>query len=482
MKLWHKIFLLSLSFMVIAVEVTSYIILNKNFSMSISREQEQAVTRHESFSAGIANNLIYERLKSGQVLLSSGEITSVIEDITTSQLDADSGIAVYNNENMVSIYHAEIIEQSPDFRLLVQKSNSYLAMIGDSGEKTYAMVGSKMILEGRLYYLFTTTDITELYNNYDELMGFVQLISIVSAGVFAVILLILVVTTLKPLSTINATIHEIADGNYSLRLKKKGGQEFRELSANINTMSEAIEDKVERIQSLADGRKQFIDNLAHEMKTPLTSILGFADILRVKRTVGDRQRQEYAGVIVEETRRLKGLSGKLLELATTTSGLPLDYETIDAEELFGEMGRIFQPILKRKNLHLNCSVTHGTAVYADKELFQSLLYNLIDNAMKASGDGQEIRIDCSDSGSGTAVTVSDDGVGMSEEDVKKATRPFYMADKSRSRKDGGAGLGLALCAEIAGRHNADIDIKSSPGKGTAVSITLPAAEKEGEFE
>lgn len=117
-------------------------------------------------------------------------------------------------------------------------------------------------------------------------------------------------------------------------------------------MAEAVSDKLRHLQKLAENRKQFIDNLAHEMKTPLTSILGFADILRIKKTVDDKQRREFAAIIVEETKRLRGLSGKLLELATTDS-VELEREWLSVQRLFEEIYVSMVPVLHQRKLTLS---------------------------------------------------------------------------------------------------------------------------------
>ena len=118
-------------------------------------------------------------------------------------------------------------------------------------------------------------------------------------------------------------------------------------------------------------------------------------------------------------------------------------------------------------------------VMCDRELFKSLIYNLCDNAAKASEAGQTVRLRSKAADNGMIISVSDSGIGMTKDVLKKVTEPFYMADKSRSRKAGGAGLGLSLCVEIAKRHGARLTAKSKPGVGTSIFITVPWA-KSGE--
>lgn len=470
MKLWQKIFLISLCFMVTISLISSTLILSKNFQMTIERELLQAVSSQESFSAAITNHVLVERIKTGKVLLSTDEVSSVLQNIAYSQLTDDSGIAVIYDGNSILSSRMDVLTEVSGFVDEAGQTDGFATIIVDYENKTFILTGSKMTLERNDYMLFTSSDITNVYDNYSEMQQFVRILSLISAIVLAGVLLFVVLFFLRPLTAINKTLGEIAGGNYGLRLKGTGGREFKELAQNINMMSEAILEHVNKIQEIADGRKQFVDNLAHELKTPLTSILGFADILRVKRNVDDQNRMEYANVIVEETKRLKLLSGKLLELATT-QGLGVDYEPVDLKDMILEVITSMLPLLEQKSLTPKYKfIEDDIIITADKTLLKSLFYNILENAVKASASEQEIRIATSKNDEGIIISVSDEGIGMSREDIHKATEPFYMADKSRSRKAGGVGLGLSLCAEIAELHHALLSIESEPGKGTSVSV------------
>ena len=210
------------------------------------------------------------------------------------------------------------------------------------------------------------------------------------------------------------------------------------------------------------------------MKTPLTSILGFADLLRIKRNVSDKERFEYANVIVEETKRLRSLSGKLMELIAL-GGTETDKKPVSLPSMIKETEAALTPILQKNSLSLAC-VSEDITIYADEELFKSLLYNIIENAIKASSIGQQITLRAAMTSGSAVIAISDQGIGMSQEDAKKVFEPFYMVDKSRSRKAGGAGLGLALCVKIAELHNAVLTIDSHLGQGTTVYIIVSGEE------
>ena len=207
------------------------------------------------------------------------------------------------------------------------------------------------------------------------------------------------------------------------------------------------------------------------MKTPLTSILGFSDLLRIQRTVPDEQRQEYAGIIVEEAKRLRTLSGKLMELITV-GHTQIEKTPQPLPQLFHEVQAVLSPMLEKNDIALQAQPVDGI-IEADAELLKSLLYNLIDNAAKASPAGGIVRLDAVLSQEGKVkITVKDFGIGMPQEELRKVIQPFYMLDKSRTRKHGGAGLGLALCVEIVRIHGGELHIESEPGKGTAVSFEM----------
>ena len=193
--------------------------------------------------------------------------------------------------------------------------------------------------------------------------------------------------------------------------------------------------------------------------------------MRIKREVTPQQRQEYAGIIVEEARRLRGLSGKLMELAVMHH-TALDIDAAPVQEFFNEISLSVRPLLEKRGQSLQVSCD-DSQVIGDHELLKSLFFNLIDNASKASREDSDILLSCHADESELCFLVEDHGIGMSEEAVRRATEPFYMEDKSRSREKGGAGLGLALCSEILQVHGGRLKIHSEKGVGTQVYVFLP---------
>ncbi len=470
MKLWQKIFMMSLVFVLGAVETTAFIVLSHAFSVTVGRERERCVTEHNYLAATIANRVVYSRIIGDKVLLPEEEIEEIIHDILDGNSSAADGAAVYRKSGPIHTYRIDELEEMDDFRAQAESSEKCLTVIVGEGEQTRLYVASGLTLEGAEYQLYTVTSMGDIYADYDEQLLFVRNLAMILATVISAVLVAIQFSLLEPLNRVNDGLREIAGGNYSLRIKERGGAEFRELASNINRMSRSVGDNVERISQIAESRKRFIDNLAHEMKTPLTSIMGFGDIMRIKREMSEKQRREYSEIIVEEAMRLRTLSGKLLELATG-EGAEMEMVSVNLRELFREVHLTVAPILSRRQMTMEMACAH-VAVNCDRELFKSLLYNLIDNSIKASKDGSRILLKAVNKGARARISVTDFGIGMSRDQIKRVTEPFYMVDKSRSRKAGGAGLGLSLCVEVAKRHGAALEIESEPGKGTTVFVYI----------
>lgn len=472
MKLWQKIFLYTLALVIMAISITSSLLLSNNHKLVIEREEKSALTEHEYLVSDIKGNVIYNRLKKSITFLSEEDVLKIINNIFNN-VDVKSSTSISIYKDGVRIFENNSLPEEIEagvYKAIDKSKNHYLEIV-DYKEASYMLVASQVNMEGKIYEFITTYDVTPVYAIYKEQINLIKLVSTLCGIIIAGGLIIVVKFSLYPLEKVNEGIRFIAKGNYSKRLEVKGNDEITELSTNMNIMAEAIEKNVEELEAVAEDRRIFIANLAHEMKTPLTSIIGFADILRIKRVVNDEERQEYAGIIIEETKRLRVLSGKLMELITVGS-TNVDMREVNIKDLIKDIELSLTPTLKNKKLNFNVKIEEDVWVLMDKELFKSLVYNLIDNAIKASTEGQTISLIGARETEHVLIKVVDEGIGIPKEEISNILKPFYMVDKARTRKSGGAGLGLALCVEIARLHNGTINIESEVGKGTCVCIDI----------
>ena len=273
---------------------------------------------------------------------------------------------------------------------------------------------------------------------------------------------------MAPLTRLKEAAVSVSEGNYDIEVPAEGNTELAQVGKSFNQMSAKVKEQVQSLSTINQTQRQLMGSLAHELKTPMTSILGYADTLLTVRL--QRQQQERAlSYISNECRRLSRLSVKMLEL----TGL---YETGEARfapaeisvKAFLEDARQLNLYrLREKNIHLElqCDPTELKKTF-DKDLMLSVLNNFIDNAVKASLENSKIIL----SATTGKLMVQDFGKGIPAEDLEKVTEAFYMVDKSRSRANGSVGLGLALCKKIADIHGFQLKIESELGEGTRIFI------------
>ena len=215
-------------------------------------------------------------------------------------------------------------------------------------------------------------------------------------------------------------------------------------------------------------------SFAHELKTPMTALIGYAELLR-SGTLSPGEQREAAGYIYSESKRLENLSRKLLDLLVLKQGdLPL--VEVSPAELVGELAERLRPLLERRGISVACACREGLCLL-EPDLVWSLLLNLADNAQKAMDRGGSIRFEQEMLPDGCRFRVLDSGKGIPEEALAHLTEAFYRVDKARSRKQGGFGLGLALCREIAALHGGSIRFENRTAGGVCVTVELRGGRK-----
>lgn len=220
----------------------------------------------------------------------------------------------------------------------------------------------------------------------------------------------------------------------------------------------------EKLQALNDRQSRFVADLTHELKTPLTSMIGYADLLR-SAPLDESRRRAAADAIYHESTRLESLSQQLLAL----QGLQTDGVTLGSVP----MAAVFADVARSlPDAALDCDAPAGAAVLADRVLLADLLRNLVLNALHAEPKDGTVHLTCAEAGGQWRLTVRDNGCGIPAGALPHLTEPFYRVDKARARANGGSGVGLALCAEIAAAFGTKLEFESTPGEGTTVAICL----------
>lgn len=212
-----------------------------------------------------------------------------------------------------------------------------------------------------------------------------------------------------------------------------------------------------------------MNSFAHEIKTPLTSIIGYADLLR-SRNMTEEQLRINANYIFSEGRRMEALSRKLMDLIVLEKQ-DFSLRAMPMDKFLYRIGGALRPVLESQGIQFAVRAQKCT-VLIEPDLMETVCMNLLDNARKAVGDGGTIVLEGIVTEHWYCVRVTDNGKGIPAEELSRITEAFYMVDKSRSRAQGGAGLGLAVCKKIVDLHKGTLEFKSVDGQGTMVMVWL----------
>lgn len=274
----------------------------------------------------------------------------------------------------------------------------------------------------------------------------------------------------KPISDLNQSVKAISQGDFSRKIVRKSypkdratyHNEIDELSQNINQMAEDIKN--------ADRhRSQFIANLSHELKTPISSLVGISDLLLTDSLEKDT-RTELTTILQSESLRLSRLCDDILNLTKLENHLSPQLESVALDEQIRQALIMLTEKWKSKTIHLEFD---GEAVMCqtDPDLTMQVWVNVIDNAIKYSSDQVFLNVDVKQATDKVLVTISDKGIGIAKENQRHIFEQFYQADQSHAQE--GNGLGLAIVKKIIDSLNGNIHFESTPGQGSRFYITLP---------
>lgn len=237
-----------------------------------------------------------------------------------------------------------------------------------------------------------------------------------------------------------------------------------------------IQDITEHVK-LDNMQKELVADVSHELKTPITSIMGYADTL-LEGGYDEETQQKFLNVIASESRRMARLVTDLLTLSRYDSNKKkTQKEAFDLGELVKKCQEKLAIEIKKKNHTVNCFVTADVPlVYADKDDIERVVLNIMTNSIKYTQDGGEIKIYVGFVYNDAYIKIFDNGIGIPEDDLSRIFERFYRVDKARTREMGGTGLGLSIAKEILDKNGGSIDIKSKVGEGTEVVIRIPTKQ------
>lgn len=257
------------------------------------------------------------------------------------------------------------------------------------------------------------------------------------------------------------------------------------VSPLYNQNQEGVRGAVAVIRDMTEERRldklriDFVANVSHELRTPISMLQGYSEAIIDNIVESEEEKNELVKIIYDESLRISRLVNELLDLARMEAGnVTMDYQNLEMNSFMNRILHKFMGVAKEKNIQL---INHSNASHAkfmmDADKIEQVLTNLIDNAIRHTGDGGIIELNQNATAEGIYISVSDNGVGIPEEDLPFVFERFYKADKARTRGKSGTGLGLAIAKNIIEAHQGHISVTSKVGEGTTFTFFLPEYKK-----
>ena len=462
MSLSWKIFFSTLVITILTFSIGGYILISSSFQAALNREilaarDENKLLRYAFRSAGAT---------------ASGAGSGGLEAIADSIISNSAG-----DQLMIRIWdeNHQVIRQSGDVNFgagLLGKmtDDSRIHTIVEQDGAYYVQTVSAAQAQRNKVYLESFHDITPVFSDRQNLFGIYRRLILFLAGLNGVLIFVVSFWTAYPIRKLSRATRKIAQGRYDNRVEVNTSDELGLLANDFNEMAESLENKIQDLEAAAARQRDFVGSFAHEAKTPLTSIIGYGDMLRSQQ-LGEEERMLAADYIFSEGKRLESLSLKLLELIVLQNQeFPMRKQRM--KQLFNRIYGVIYPMLRDTEIQFSWEAP-DEVILIEPDLMVTLILNLIDNARKSiNGPGRILLTGARMSRDRYIIAVEDDGKGIPEEEISRITEAFYMVDKSRARAKGGAGLGLAICNEIVKLHGGEMRFDSRLGEGTKVTLNL----------
>lgn len=458
MKITWKLFFSTVITMIVTFCLAGYFLISALFQSGYEQAVDGAINVDQLFLHEFGNYMVGVS-KEENVDRHIGALADelLVENIQV-HIKKEDGTVLYSN----TWFPENEIEMKADTEGMTRRLVNYAG-------NYFIQVKSRVTVEDMAYQAVLFHDVTDLFVKREEEIQIYHRFLILFLLLDGLVSLILAGCIVRPIKKISRSAGRIAGGDLEHRIRIRGGDEISRLGSDFNRMADSLAGKIQELEDAAERQEEFIGSFAHELKTPLTSIIGYADLLRSNRQT-EEQQFLCANYIFKEGKRLETLSFRLLDLIVLEKS-ELHLSKMNAVDFLQEIQGMLMPVMENKGKELVVSAEEGI-LWGEPELLNSVFINLADNAAKSAAT--EIVLRGKALADGYEIEVCDNGQGIPEEELVRITEAFYMVDKSRSRRQGGAGLGLAICQKILDLHEAEMIFESRQGEGTRVKIRFPA--------
>lgn len=468
MKFSYKILLWTIIIMAVAFGMNGYLFVSYVFETSLDREINQAMNDTNILQFAFETAAL--NVPSKYEVLQDRAIEQIGANLDAGNTGATRLLRI-SDEKRTPLYASEGFVKETDFLEQVQEGTRIYQVIRQ-GEHFYVQTGTVINALDRIVYLETMKDVSVVYEERSQGFAMYRRLALLVLILSSVLMYFISYWLTMPIRLLTRATEKMTDGDYSYRAERISNDEMGLLTEDFNQMANALEENIHKLEEEVRSREEFIGAFSHELKTPLTAIIGYADLLRSHK-MDEEKALLSANYIYTEGKRLEAMSFRLLDLIVTKRG-EITFSKVDVKVLFDYLKNMYA-VHTAPVMDFRFEYEPGT-VQTEQNLLLTVLSNLVDNACKASEQGSVIEILGQKVEQGYRFAVKDYGVGIPEAECRKITEAFYMVDKSRSRSHNGAGLGLALCTQILALHDSELVIESTLGEGSCISFVLPDKE------
>lgn len=450
------------SLIAILFSVGGAVLIHTSFQASLEKEEQAAVDSNELILR------IVQFVGEDGEWFSEEELVSVIGSVCA-QDSIDCLQLTCGNEVIYTYQKGETIAEYMNQVTDVGENQVMVTYFDTEKGEKYLQTTTQFLLNNRSYYLDTGRSLTDIYQIREEQIGVFQRTFLVLFFMGTFLSWVMATFITRHLRKLTRASKEIGAGNLSYRSKIQSQDEIGELSEAFDKMAEKLENNIMLLKESAEQKEQFMGAFTHELKTPMTSIIGYADLLRTQK-LNKRDEADALAYIFSEAKRLENMSLKMLDLFVADKKEVFMKECSPAKLVY-YVAKHLQNTYAKSDVKIEVRAEQGICLL-EPDLFQTLLINLLDNARKSMEQGGTVSVTVKMTEKGCMFYVADEGSGIPEEAMKHLTEAFYRVDKARARSKGSAGLGLALCEKIVQLHHGSMHFDSKEGVGTVVTVVL----------
>lgn len=459
----QKIFLMSFTLIIIAINLIGINMINYTYQSGIEKEIDKNMIQINNIMNEFENGINNELSQIGNIYLKNNVRIELYSE----------GERVYTNfkQDYSNILEEKLFEEDDKMTSeeLYEKYKFGTRQDLESEKKiTTYIEENKLFMKIRKYknVVVILSDISKINNMKKEQIEYFVSLSLICSLAIAFILSISVNFLTRKIKRLNKTVKEVEKGNYEVQVKNLGNDEIGNVGKSFNQMTKALQKNISEIERVSENRKIFIGDLTHEIRTPLTSIIGYSSLIKNKKVTNEDIILEYTKRIYDEGKYIEEISQKLMDLMVLENG-SIKQDKINLSE---ELNKIIEDIKATfPYAILQKEIRENVYVNFDKTLLKTVIINLVKNAINAYESNPIVRIELSKE---KTIKVIDYGKGIKKEELEKIKEPFYTLSKDRNRKLSGMGLGLPMCIQIVEKQNGKLEIESKESEGTKIIIKL----------